>query len=164
MVDWVPIQGFPGYSVNPLGQVRRDRSGRVLRPKVNQYGVPYIGLMRDWDQKQRSLPLLVANTFLERGPLDAFDTPINLDGNRLNCSVENLMWRPRWFAVLYNQQFRDRYHSPIEAPIRDETEEEVLQGSLAVSMRYGLLERDVVLSILNRTYAWPTYQVFVVVE
>lgn len=163
MEDWVPVQGFPGYSVDSLGQVRRDSSGRVLRPKINQYGVPYVGLMKDWEQKQRSLALLVAKAFIPRA-LEAFDTPINLDGDRLNCSVENLMWRPRWFAIQYNRQFRERYEHPIERPIRDEKDEEVLPGSLAVAIRYGLLERDVVLSILNRTYAWPTYQVFVVVE
>jgi hypothetical protein len=162
-MEWKPVRGFPGYSVNPLGQVRRDSSGRCLHPKVNQYGVPYVGLMRDWEQKHRSLALLVANAFLPRA-LEAFDTPINLDGDRFNCAVDNLMWRPRWFAVQYNRQFRERYPHPIEYPIRDTKANEVLPDSLEVAKRYGLLEKDVVLSILNRTYTWPTYQIFEVVE
>lgn len=162
-MDWVPVQGFPGYSVNNLGQVRRDANGRILQVKINQYGVPYVGLMREWEQKQRSLSLLVARAFLPRS-LEAFDTPINLDGDRFNCTVENLMWRPRWFAVQYNRQFREPYEEPIERPIRDTKGREVLLDSLEVATRYGLLERDVVLSILNRTYVWPTYQTFEVVE
>src|SRR3954469_2297239 len=118
MEDWAPIQGFPGYSVSTLGRVRRDSSGRILRIKVNQYGVPYVGLMKEWDQKQRSLALLVARAFI-MNTSDIFDTPINLDGDRFNCAVDNLMWRPRWFAVKYNQQFtHGRYERPIEASVR----------------------------------------------
>lgn len=162
-MEWVPVRGFPGYSVSDRGRVRRDANGRILHIKINQYGVPYVGLMREWEQKQRSLARLVASAFLPRS-LEAFDTPINLDGDRVNCSVENLMWRPRWFAVQYNRQFREPYESPIEAPIRDVNGGKAHSGSLEVAMRYGLLERDVVLSIFNMTYVWPTYQVFEVVE
>lgn len=157
--QWVPVQGFPGYSVNPLGQVRKDSTGRVLHTRLTQYGTPYVGLTRDWRQYSRSLPLLVAKAFL-KPPSDVFDTPINLDGDRTNCAVSNLMWRPRWYAVLYNQQFQDRYAHPIRAAIRARNEDEVFPDSLAAACQYGLLEREVVLSVLNSTYTWPTYQLF----
>jgi hypothetical protein len=160
MEDWVPIQGFPGYSVSTLGRVRRDSSGRILRIKVNQYGVPYIGLMRDWDQKQRSLALLVARAFIPNTS-DIFDTPINLDGDRFNCAVDNLMWRPRWFAVKYNQQFtHGRYSEAIEAPVRAIETGEVFRDSFEASCRYGVLERDLVLSIVHHTVTWPNYMRF----
>ena len=162
-MDWAPVKGFPGYSVHPAGQVRRDANGRVLHVKVNQYGTPYVGLMREWAQKQRSLALLVADAFLPRDR-EVFDTPITCDGDRFNCALDNLLWRPRWFAVKFNRQFLDRYESPIEHPIRDVEGGEVHDGSLAVAKRYGLLERDVVLSILNLTVTWPTYQLFEVAE
>lgn len=157
MEDWVPIQGFPGYSVSTLGQVRRDSSGRILRIKVNQYGVPYVGLMREWDQRQRSLGLIVARAFIPNSS-DIFDTPINLDGDRFNCAVDNLMWRPRWFAVKYNQQFtHGRYERPIEAPVRAIETGEVFPDSFVASCRYGVLERDLVLSIEHLTVTWPNY-------
>jgi hypothetical protein len=157
--DWVTVEDFPGYSVNPLGQVRKDSSGRLLCTRVNQYGVPYVGLMRGWRQCIRSLPLLVATAFLpERN--DIFDTPINLDGDRLNCAADNLMWRPRLYAVHYVNQFKERYEHPIDAPILAVDTGEVFEDSLAAACRYGLLEREVVLSLLNRTLAWPTYQKF----
>lgn len=157
--DWKPVEGFPGYSINSLGQVCRDSTGRLLIPRYNQYGVPYVGLMRDWEQCIRSLPRLVARAFLPR-PNEIFDTPVQIDGDRSNCRADNLMWRPRWYAVLYNRQFEDRYENPIEAPVRAVNEGERFPNSLAAACRYGLLEREVVLSIVNRTPAWPTYQYF----
>ena len=159
MDDWVPVQHFPGYSINPLGQVRKDSTGRVLHTRLNQYGVPYVGLMREWRQCIRSLPRLVATAFLPM-PNAIFDTPINLDGDRTNCSVDNLMWRPRWYAIYYVNQFKDRYDHPIDAPVRAIETEEVFEDSLHAACRYGLLEREVVLSVLNHTPTWPTYQMF----
>jgi hypothetical protein len=157
--DWRPVEGFPGYSVNPLGQVVRDSTGRLLVPRYNQYGVPYVGLMREWQQCIRSLPRLVARAFLPR-PSEIFDTPIQLDGDPTNCRADNLMWRPRWYAVLYKRQFEERYDNPIDAPVHAIDEREKFPNSLLAACRYGLLEREVVLSIINRTPAWPTYQYF----
>lgn len=157
--EWVPLQDFPGYSVSPLGQVRNDSTGRILHTRLNQYGVPYVGLMRDWRQCIRSLPRLVAQTYIPQ-PSEIFDTPINLDGDRTNCSVDNLMWRPRWYAVYYVNQFKDPYVNPIKAPVRLIETEEVFPDSLSAACRYGLLEREVVLSVLNHTPTWPNYQTF----
>lgn len=157
--EWAPVQGFPGYSVNPLGQVRKDSTGRILHTRLNQTGVPYVGLMREWRQCIRSLPRLVATAFLPV-PSEIFDTPINLDGDRTNCSVDNLMWRPRWYAIYYVNQFKDRYNNPIEVPVRALETHEVFSDSLAAGCRYGILEREVVLSVLNKTPTWPTYQMF----
>lgn len=162
--QWVSIEGFPGYSVNPLGQVRRDSSGRIFLPRFNQYGVPYVGLMRGWEQCSRSLPRLVAHAFLDR-PNEIFDTPVQIDGDRSNCRVDNLMWRPRWYAVLYNRQFeKQRYDHPIDAAVRAINDDEIFPNSLAAACRFGLLEREVVLSVLNHIPAWPTYQYFELVE
>ena len=161
--NWRPVEGFPGYSVNPLGQVCRDSTGRLLVPRFNQYGVPYVGLMRGWQQCIRSLPRMVARAFLSE-PSDIFDTPIQLDGDPANCNVDNLMWRPRWYAIQYKRQFRERYDNPINTPIRSVADGETFSNSLEAACRYGLLEREVVLSVVNRTPAWPTYQYFELVE
>lgn len=160
--DWRPVEDFPGYSVNPLGQVRRNSTGRLLIPRYNQDSVAYVGLMRDWEQCIRSLPRLVAQAFLPSSS-EIFDTPIQLDGDPTNCRADNLMWRPRDYAVKYKQQFKERYDFPIEAPIQAVNGER-FPNSWAAACRYGLLEREVVLSILNRTPAWPTYQYFKLVE
>lgn len=163
LVNWAVVAEFPGYSVNPLGQVRNDQTGRILHTRLNQYGVPYVGLMREWKQCIRSLPKLVATAYI---PQDnkIFDTPINLNGDRADCHVDNLVWRPRWYAVHYTNQFKERYDYPIDAPVREAETGLEFADSLIAGCQYGLLEREVVLSILNNTLAWPTYQLFELVE
>jgi len=160
---WMPIELFDDYSVSNFGRVRSDKSGRILSLNENQFGVVQVGLMRDGVQYHRSVPLLVAKSFIIQ-PSGPFDTPINLDGDRTNNHVDNLVWRPRWFAVKYNRQFRYPYENPILVPVVDLKTGEVSENSFEAAKRYGLLEQDLVLSILNRTYVWPTYQEFGVAQ
>lgn len=165
MEHWKPIDDFPGYSVSDLGNIRTDKSGRILSLGETQWGLVQVGLMRNGVQYHRSVPLLVARAFL---PLvhdfaaGAFDTPINLDGDRRNNRLDNLAWRPRWFAIKYNQQFRQPYDNPIGVPIVDMKTGAVSQNSTEAAIQYGLLEYDLVYSILNRSYVWPTYQEFAI--
>jgi|SRR6185503_20785184 len=160
---WKKVRGFPDYSVSNTGLIRADKSGRILSLSVNQFGVPCVGMMNNGRQRHRSVTLLVAKAFLPTRR-DAFDTPINLDGDRLNNHVANLAWRPRWFAVKYNQQFRHPYKHAIQEPVVDLKTGVINENSFECAKQYGLLEEDVVLSILNRTYVWPTYQEFGVYE
>lgn len=160
---WKKIKGFPDYSVSDSGLVRHDKNQRILSQYENQFGVVCVGMMLDGVQRHRSLPLLVANAFLPRRR-PPFDTPINLDGDRHNNNVENLDWRPRWFATKYNRQFRYPYENGINRPLEDLKTGERSSNSFECAKRYGLLEEDLVLSIMNRTVVWPTYQQFRVVE
>lgn len=158
-MNWTPIEGFPKYSVNRLGQVRHDRLRRLVVPYENQRGAVYVVLQRHGRNVARSLPLLVARAFVPNKK-EAFDTVINLNGDRYNCTVDNLMWRPRWFAIQYNRQFKERYDWSVDTPVKDLATGEVFSTSIEAAIRYGLLDRDIVLSIVNRTYTWPTYQQF----
>ena len=161
--SWKPIDLFSDYSVSDQGRIRSDKSERILSLSANQFGVLQVGLMRNGVQYHRSVPLLVAKAFLPNNN-EAFDTPINLDGDRYNNRLENLLWRPRWFAIKYNQQFRYPFDNPILTPIVDLKTGEISNSSSDCAMRYGLLENDLVYSILNRTYVWPTYQEFGILE
>lgn len=161
--QWVPIEFFDDYSVSTFGRIRSDKSSRILSLSVNQFGVVHVGLMKEGTQYHRSVPLLVANAFIPQMS-EPFDTPINLDGDRHNNHVDNLLWRPRWFAVKYNQQFRHPSVYHIENPIVDLKTGVVTANSFKCAKTYGLLEEDLVVSILNRTYVWPTYQEFGIVE
>lgn len=164
MEEWVPVEGFDGYSVNKFGEVRLDHFDRLIHPHANQTNSVYVSLMRDGMQCQRSLAPIVAKAFLGK-PVAPFDTPINLDGNRWNCAADNLMWRPRWFAIQYHRQFTIApYRNPIKSPVKARGEREVFPDSFSAAMRYGLLERDVVMSIYNNTYAWPNYMVFEIAD
>lgn len=160
---WKQIELFPEYSVSDHGRVRSDKTGRILSLSQNQYGLVNVGLMRDGVQHHRSVPLLVARAFLpqETGP---FDTPINRDGDRHNNHVNNLLWRPRWFAIRYNQQFKYPFDNPILIPLEDVKTGEICENSFECAKQFGLLEKDLVASIQSRTYVWPTYQQFRIVE
>lgn len=157
--QWIDIEEFSEYAVSNYGRVRSNKSGRILSTSPNQFGVVQVGLMKDGVQYHRSVPLLVAKGFLPIKP-GPFDTPINLDGDRSNNHVDNLVWRPRWFAIKYNRQFRFPYRDRIDRPIVDKKTGEVSNNSLECACRYGLLEEEIVISILTRTYVWPTYQEF----
>lgn len=163
MEEWRKIKGFSRYSVSSHGRVRNDMTDRIMVQTSNQFGVVFVGLMRDGVQMHRSVPLLVATAFLHR-PFGAMDTPINLDGDRRNNNLENLVWRPRWFAVMYNQQVREPYRHHITSPIRDIATKAVYPDSYTCALTFGLLEKDLVMSILNRTYVWPTYQQFEILQ
>jgi hypothetical protein len=160
---WATIDFFSDYDVSDHGRIRTNKTGRILRMNVNQYGLVQVGLMHDGVQRHRSVPLLVAKAFLPQ-PAGPYDTPINLDGDRYNNHVSNLLWRPRWFAIRYNQQFRYPFENRIEYPVVDLKTGEISENSLECAKRYGLLEKDLVLSIMNRTYVWPTYQEFGILE
>jgi len=163
METWKQIELFPEYSVSDYGRIRSDKFGKILVVYENQSGVVQVGLMLDGVQRHRSVTLLVAKAFIPE-PGGPFDTPINLDGDRFNNHVDNLMWRPRWFAIKYNRQFRIPYENPILTPVINLKTGEISENSFECAKRYGLLEQDVVLSILNRTYVWPIYTEFAVVE
>jgi hypothetical protein len=161
--EWRNIRSFPEYSVSSEGRVRNNRTRRILAQSLNQQGIPMVGLTRNGEHYKRGVALLVATAFIPR-PKGPFDTPINLDGDRENNHVINLMWRPRWFAVFYHKQFKHPPKLRIHQPIIDIKSRIISPNSHICSMTYGLLEHDLVLSIVNRTYVWPTYQRFELFE
>ena len=157
------VESFPGYVVGEDGCVCNYESDRSLAIMRNKQGVHNVGMSRDNKQYKRSITVLVANTFLKRSKYAAFDTPINLDGDRSNNHVSNLMWRPRWFAVKYHQQFIDE-HKGFNHPIIETQSGERFENSWDAAIKYGLLDQEIVTATLNRTYVWPTYQTFQVIE
>lgn len=158
-MSWRVIPASPKYSINSSGQVRHDRLGRLVPPRINQRGMPYVTMETDRGQITRSIAKLVADNFLPQATPE-FDTPINLDGDRENCRMENLMWRPRWFAIRYHQQFKDGAEELVKAPLRVIDGLDVFHTSRDAAELYGLLEYDIAESIRLRTYVWPTYQMF----
>lgn len=158
---WVRIAEFPGYSVSDAGRVRSDKSGKILTPLTNQSGIVSVGLFRDSVQYKRSVSLLVGSAFIPKTAMqrETFHSLINLDGDKSNNNVPNLMWRPKWFAVKYFRQF----HEPpqgIDAPIMDTVSGEIFQTSWIAALTFGLLDKEILRSIAIRTYVWPTFQTF----
>lgn len=126
----------------------------------NQRGVIYVGLMKHGNQYKKAVAHLVAQTFLLDPYNEAFDTVINLDGDRSNNCVENLQWRPMWFTRKYFRQFEPDAPRGFDSPIEDILSGETFDTSWQAAIKYGLLDREILLATLNRTYVWPTFQRF----
>lgn len=118
-----------------------------------------VGLMKNGVQHKRSLPLLVASAFVVKPNNPLFDTPVNLDGDRMNNHHTNLMWRPLWFARKYSQQFTD-CHATFDYPIEDVETGELYRNSMHAAISNGVLDLEIYLAMINNTYVWPTGQIF----
>lgn len=155
MEEWMDIPEFPEYAVSTLGRVQRLRTGRIMKLSRNQRGVIMVGMMKDGMQHKRSVPILVANAFLDRPRQESFDSVIHLNGDRDDCSAVNLMWRPHWFVVQYHRQFFYpglKFNCRIYCP----QTEEFFNNSLEMAVTYGLLERQIVEANVNGHMIWPT--------
>lgn len=147
--------GLGNYSVSNMGQVRNDRTNRLMKQSPNQSGVYKIGLVRHSGEPPVTLgvAVLVARYFVE-GETNEFDTPINLDGDRSNNQAINLAWRPRWFAINYHRQFK---FSPImyKRPIVCLDENKVFESCRQAAVYYGLLEQQIAEAVMTQEGVWP---------
>jgi hypothetical protein len=159
MAQWRRIIEFPSYSVSEEGQVRNDVADRLMSISPNTRGIPTVGLAYRGTTRRRSVSVLVAEAFVTTARSLEFNTPIHLDGDKFNCHAENLVWRPRWFALQYVEQFKIG-PSGYSCEIQEIKSEEVFANSWEAAVKYGLLEREVVFSIRRQTYVIPTYQRF----
>jgi hypothetical protein len=162
MEDWATIEEFPNYLVSSHGRVRNEHLNREVAITVNQRGVAQVGLgYGDNRFTRRGVAKLVATAHLEPSTIRNCRAVINIDGNRLNNHVANLAWRPHWFAQKYHAQFKDQpYKNRINTTIENIKTGEQFPDSWSACLRYGLLEHELVMSIFNRTYSWPTFHEF----
>ena len=161
METWREIRTFPGYSVSDFGNVRNDETGRIMTLLQNQHGVITVGLTKNLTQHKRSVAKLVATAFIQESS-PQFDTAVHLDGDRTNNLVENLVWRPRWFATKYYRQLEElnEYNCAFTSPVEEIKTGIVFDTSWHATVVFGIMDREILISILNRTYVWPTYQMF----
>lgn len=159
MFEWKRIAQFPEYSVSEMGTVRNEETGRMMSLLVNQHGVVNVGLTKNRTQYKRAVALLVAQAFLVPPRYPTFDSPINLDGDRFNNTVENIVWRPRWFATKYFRQFKQNASDPPMA-VEEINTKTPFDSTWYAAMAYGLLDMDVRVSTIGQTEVWPTYQIF----
>lgn len=147
------IYPFTRYEVTNYGRVFNLHTGREMILSPTQHGELTVGLMHEGEQYRRSVKVLVAKAFVP-GETDIFDTPIQLDGNRGNLMADNIVWRPRWFALAYIRQFEvdPEYYSA--GPVLDSegnTYEDVLHAAMAT----GSLCEAIRDSIFNNTRVFP---------
>jgi hypothetical protein len=86
---------------------------------------------------------------------DIFDTPIQCTINTDNVRADNILWRPRWFAVTYRKQFRDL---PLywEMPVMNLDTGAEHASILTAALRDGVLMRDIYRSAGEGGMVFPT--------
>lgn len=150
------IPDFWDYMIGSRGNVYSNVYARWLTPSPIQSGELTVGLSRDGKQYRRSVKVLVARAFV---PGESFqcNTPILLDGDRTNLSADNIVWRPRWFAWHYAQQFtEENYESyAYTGPIVDEKTGVVYPTIIDAAIGTGSLIADIRMSLLNKTKVYP---------
>lgn len=156
--EWVELEEFPGYAISNHGRVQNINSELIKTPTLNQQGIPNVNLILDHQQYRRSVTLLVAKTFLPPPEMESFDTPINLDGDRMNNHVDNLMWRPRWFALKYHAQYKKPVAYGFTGAIELIDTGEIFDNVRTLCMTYGLLEKEVILAAQNKIPVFPGFR------
>ena len=162
--EWRTIPDFPDYMVSSRGQVLFRSRDSVKAISVNQQGIAHVLLVRDGQQFRRSVAILVATAFLPAPEASHFDTPVSKDGDRTNCNVVNLIWRPRWFAIKYHQQMKEGSRSWSQDPIYDVNTEIIYTSMWDAAITLTLLERDIFIGVTNWTPVFPGAYEFRFVE
>ena len=89
-MKWKKIDGYDNYSVSEDGEVRNDKTGRILKPKYNNDGYQRVGLCKNGKVKYFSVHRLVAEAFIPNSNNLSYVDHINTIRDD-NC-VENLRW------------------------------------------------------------------------
>lgn len=156
-----PIPDFPEYLIDRDGTVITARNGAIRRTSKTRHGSAKVTLYHEGRPYTKSLALLVAKTHLYNNfDPDIFDTPIHLDHDLTNNHVDNLAWRPRWFAVKYQKQYYNPEYRNNRVHIEDVDTGDVYDSLMDVCMKHGLLYMDVIQSCTRGTDVPPRWKKF----
>ena len=101
MEEFKNIKGFENYSVSNFGNVINNKTGRVLKPRIdNSIGYYYVILCSDGNRYNKRIHKLVAEYFIAN-PYNK-QCVDHIDNDRLNNNVSNL----RWATLKENQMNR----------------------------------------------------------
>lgn len=146
---WHELEEFPDYAVSSMGEIVNIKTGMPRRTSVNQQGIVKISLYKNGKELiTRSVAVMVAEAFCE-GQTFLYNTPIHLDGDRLNCRADNLMWRPRWFAVQYHRQFLSKEFHASDVHIVELNSGKEYYSNKEACMDLGLYYNDVYRSYVH---------------
>ncbi len=155
------IEDFPEYGVAKDGSIYNLATQNIRRASYTREGAVKITLFRDNRPYTRSLPKIVAEAWLynDFNP-EIFDTPIHLDNDLSHNHVDNLAWRPRWFAVKYQRQYWNEEYRYAKTMVEDVRTGDTYESMMGVCQRYGYLYLDVLRSCTKGDEVYPTWRQF----
>ncbi|MGB4819126.1 MAG: hypothetical protein WBP33_08420 [Saprospiraceae bacterium] len=160
-VQWYELEEFPDYAVSEQGDIANIKTGIPRKLSINGQGIVKITLYDTRKQLvTRSVARMVAEAFVPKPDQEIFDTPIHMDGELTNCRADNLVWRPRWFAIKYHRQFRNPEFHIARGTFIDIDSEEVYDSIKDICVRNGVFWQDVIKCVTEETFVFPTYQKF----
>lgn len=153
--SWMEFPQYPGYSISDSGLIRNDRTDRLMKRSRLSNGAPAVSLYVDGRYVRRQVISFMAETWMEPHPNPRFDTPMNLDGDRANCHVTNLVFRPRWFVIAYNKECHTEHYPHWSKPFRIVETGEIFDTPLQCALQYGVLQADIFSAIANKRLLFP---------
>ena len=90
MEEYKIIKDFPNYEVSNFGNIRNNKTGKVLKPGINTNGYYKVSLCSDGNIYQKLVHKLIAESFIANPYNKQCVDHINND--RLNNNVNNLRW------------------------------------------------------------------------
>lgn len=87
---WKKIEGYPLYSVSNFGQIRNDKTNKILKGGPDTYGYPIVILCNNGQKRTRTVHRIVAEAFI---PNPQNKPQVNhIDGDKKNNCISNLEW------------------------------------------------------------------------
>ena len=90
---WKWIKGYDGiYKVSNYGRIKSYQKGteKIIKPSLSPHGYLYVALSKFGDHKNFRLHRLVAQAFISNP--DHLSDVDHINGDKLNCTVENLRY------------------------------------------------------------------------
>jgi len=91
--NWKQVEDYENYEVSDLGNVRNNKTGRILRSFLNKVGYVTATLCKNSKPRHFKVHRLVANAFLDR--VDGKDEIDHINNIKTDNRVENLRWVTR---------------------------------------------------------------------
>jgi hypothetical protein len=106
-VDWRHVPGFENvYAINPLGEIKRIETGKVLKAAIAKNGYYVVSLWKNNKGKTMYIHRMLAEVFIENPNNER--TVNHIDGDKTNNDLSNLEW------VSYSENNKHAYETGLK--------------------------------------------------